>query len=290
MGRQKKSEAKQALKTVKNRTAAEITRKAAIEAQELRDVEERLRRPAEKTGSAEKKDAAESAARDLEEKRATEKKAAEKKAKEEKAARELEEKRAAERKAAEKRAAQEASQREAAAKKAAVEKAAMEAAERARREAATREHIEARARLIHDAIAGLGTDEDELIRVICHTSVSERQQLKDAYSSMYKADLVDKVRGDTSGDFQKALLCMLNATEKPFDLEADCQAMYEAMHGWGTDETALVELICGKTRAQMHLVNEKFKELHNRELYDFVRSETSGHFQAVMLGWIGIPR
>jgi hypothetical protein len=172
----------------------------------------------------------------------------------------------------------------------AAEDAKLKAEEEARVKAEREKVQEARARLLHDAIAGLGTDEDELIRVICQTSVAERQQLKDVYASMYKANLVDKVRGDTSGDFQKALLCMLNATEKPFDLEADCQAMYEAMCGWGTDETVLVELICGKTKPQMQLVNEKFKELYDRELYDFVRSETSGHFQAVMLGWIEIHR
>jgi hypothetical protein len=146
---------------------------------------------------------------------------------------------------------------------------------------------EAKAKLLHDAIEGFGTDEDTLIKVICQTSVAERQRIKDAFFWMYDEDLVDKVEGDTSGDFQKALLCMLNATEKSFDLEADCRAMYDAMNGWGTDETVLVQMICNKTRSQMQLVNQRFKELYNRELYEFVESETSGHFQAVMLGWIG---
>ena len=39
----------------------------------------------------------------------------------------------------------------------------------------------------------------------------------------------------------------LQAEETPFDIEADCTAMKEAMEGWGTDETKLTQMICNKS-------------------------------------------
>jgi len=146
-----------------------------------------------------------------------------------------------------------------------------------------------RAALLQQAMKGVGTNEDQLIRVICGLDIPERRQVKEAFLRMYDRQLLEWVRSETSGDFQKALCCMLEAEETEFDLEKDCEAMKAAMDGWGTDELALVKLICGKTSRQMEMVNEKFLELYGKHLFDRVKSETSGHFQATLLGCIRHP-
>jgi annexin A7/11 len=146
-----------------------------------------------------------------------------------------------------------------------------------------------RASLLNKAMAGIGTDEDQLIRVICGCDIPERRQVKEAYQRMYGKELVPTVQSETSGDFQRALLCLLEAEEAEFDIDQDCEAMKAAMDGWGTDETALVKMICSKTSRQMEMVNEKFQELYGKNLFDRVKSETSGHFQATLLGCIRHP-
>jgi Ca2+-binding EF-hand superfamily protein len=146
-----------------------------------------------------------------------------------------------------------------------------------------------KAKLLYDAIKGLGTDEDQLVRIICQMDIPERKKVKDAFKRMFNEDLVQWVKGDTRGNFQDALVLLLTAEITPFDLDADCEAIYKAMDGWGTDEKALVQLICGKTKRQMELLRDKFDELYGssrKPLFEFVKSETSGHFQAVMLGSI----
>merc|ERR1719491_2855069 len=85
------------------------------------------------------------------------------------------------------------------------------------------------------------------------------------------------------------MMVLLNAEETEFDLEKDCEAMYEAMKGWGTDEATLLQHVCNKTAKQMEMVVAKFTEMYDRDLLDFVRSETSGHFQAVLLACIRHP-
>lgn len=146
-----------------------------------------------------------------------------------------------------------------------------------------------RARILNKAMAGLGTAEDQLIRVICQLNFGERREVKEAYQRRYDRDLLEHIQSETSGDFQKALLCMLEAEEAAFDLEADCAAMKEAMEGWGTDEMALTKMICSKTAKQMEDVNQKFQELYERDLLEWVKSETSGYYQDTLLGCIRHP-
>lgn len=146
-----------------------------------------------------------------------------------------------------------------------------------------------RAKILNGAMAGLGTSEDQLIRVICLADLGERRAIKESYQRMFGRDLVEHVRSETSGDFQKALLCMLEAEEAPFNLDDDCAAMKKAMDGWGTDEAALISLICAKTPLQMEIVNDRFEELYGKKLLTRVKNETSGNFQETMMGAIRHP-
>ena len=68
-----------------------------------------------------------------------------------------------------------------------------------------------RAKILNKAMVGLGTSEDQLIRVICQLNFGERREVKEAYQRMFGRDLIEHIKSETSSDFQKALLCMLEA-------------------------------------------------------------------------------
>ena len=57
---------------------------------------------------------------------------------------------------------------------------------------------EARAKILNKAMVGLGTAEDQLIRVISQLNFGERRELKEAYQRMYNKDLVEHIRSETS--------------------------------------------------------------------------------------------
>jgi len=146
-----------------------------------------------------------------------------------------------------------------------------------------------RARFLYEAMKGCGTSEDQLIRIFCQCDLPERRQIKEAFLRMYSRTLDDWVASETSGNFKKSLMAMLAATEQEFDIEKDCQTIEASMNGWGTDESALLNAVCSKTPKQMEQLNEKFMELFARDLLAWVKSETSGNFQAVLMGCIRGP-
>lgn len=146
-----------------------------------------------------------------------------------------------------------------------------------------------RASILNNAMVGLGTSEDQLIRVICACDFAERREIQASYERMYSRNLIEHIKSETSGDFQKSLICMLEAEEAEFDLDADCAAMKEAMDGWGTDEEKLIRMICNKTSKQMEDVNKRFEKLYDKSLLTRVENETSGYFKDTMQGCVRHP-
>ncbi len=57
---------------------------------------------------------------------------------------------------------------------------------------------------------------------------------------------------------------------------ADAEALYQAMHGLGTDEDAVISTVRGKSRAHLTNVMESFKAIAGGELHEWIASEMGG--------------
>ncbi|CAM8970020.1 unnamed protein product [Rhodiola kirilowii] len=68
------------------------------------------------------------------------------------------------------------------------------------------------AKVIREAIIGLGTDEDALTRAIVTRAEVDMVNIKSAYFEMYKSTVEKAVAGDTSGDYEAFLMTLLGAT------------------------------------------------------------------------------
>jgi len=61
---------------------------------------------------------------------------------------------------------------------------------------------------IHESVAGMGTKDDDLIFLIVSRADVDLESVKTEYLRMYGKSLVEHVKGDTSGDYQKMLLAL----------------------------------------------------------------------------------
>ena len=118
------------------------------------------------------------------------------------------------------------------------------------------------------AMRGLGTDDDLLIELTCTRSNAELIAARKAYAAMFDKDLMTEVTSETSGDYQKLLLRVLEATQdehrdeeeeecgedfegmeaareaKREESAAAAQKINDAIAGMGTDEDALIRVVC----------------------------------------------
>lgn len=84
------------------------------------------------------------------------------------------------------------------------------------------------------AMKGMGTDEDTLIEIIGTRPVWMLKKIKNVYQKLYKNDLEKDLKDDTSGDFQKMLISLLQCNRSE-NTEVDtekcvkiCEELYNA--------------------------------------------------------------
>lgn len=124
---------------------------------------------------------------------------------------------------------------------------------------------------------GFGTDEDALINVLCRRTVNQRVEIVRMYKTSFGKDLFDDIRSETSGNFQKLLLALLVETSELYARE-----IFEAINGAGTDEAALIEVMCMLPNQEIRQIGYKYYQMYGKSLESDLKGDTSGHFRRLM--------
>ncbi|XP_050170091.1 annexin A13 isoform X1 [Myiozetetes cayanensis] len=134
------------------------------------------------------------------------------------------------------------------------------------------------AKKIHSACKGAGTDEKKIIEVLSSRTSDQRQQIKQKYKALYSKEMEEVLKGDLSGNFEKAVLALLDL---PCEYEA--RELRKAMKGAGTDESLLIEILCSRNNKEIVSIKEAYKRLFDRDLEADVKSDTSGSLRKILV-------
>ncbi|XP_019645183.1 PREDICTED: annexin A7-like isoform X2 [Branchiostoma belcheri] len=134
------------------------------------------------------------------------------------------------------------------------------------------------AKILRKAMKGFGTDEDAIIEILCHRSNDQRQEIETMFKQAYGKDLIDELKSELGGNFEKAILAMM---QKPAVYDANC--LRNAMKGAGTDESTLIEIMCTRKNDELTAIKEAYNAEFDRDLEEDLKSETSGHFERLLV-------
>ncbi|KAM4619326.1 annexin A2-A-like [Polymixia lowei] len=145
---------------------------------------------------------------------------------------------------------------------------------------------------IRGSIKGLGTDEETLIEIVCSRSSAELLEIKGVYKELFKKELEKDVLGDTSGDFAKLLLALVQAkradTSSVVDFEKideDARALYDAgvKKKKGTDVATWISIMSERSVPHLQKVFERYKGYSPYDMQESIRKEVKGDLEKSFL-------
>lgn len=141
------------------------------------------------------------------------------------------------------------------------------------------------AEVLYTAMKGLGTDEDRLIAILGNRTRQELQLIDNAYRAKYGKLLVDKIRSETSGNFQRVLVNIVQPPEM-----TDASYLYESMKGVGTDEVILNEIMGTRDGAEFEKIKMAFVSMFRTGSEKAIKGDTSGKYEKLLLTLHNGPR
>lgn len=156
------------------------------------------------------------------------------------------------------------------------------------------------ANFIFKSIKGLGTDDALLIELICSKDVASLAEIKTAYQRMFPGHSLEKdVAGDTSGDYQKLLLALLEGKRQdpsthvnPLLAEADAKALNRAgEQQWlSTDEATFIDIFTTRSYPQLRATFDEYHKICKYDIRESIARETSFNFKAGLQAIVDIAR
>jgi len=137
---------------------------------------------------------------------------------------------------------------------------------------------QADAQALRKAMEGFGTDETALIKICANRTNSQRQAIKAVYKSTFGRDLISDLKSELHGKFEDAMIALFT---EPIEYDAD--QLREAMHGAGTNEDTLIEIIVSRPPHILRQVITKYQQKYNRSLEEDIKKETHGTLQHILV-------
>ncbi|KAK2523623.1 Anxa11 [Columba guinea] len=134
------------------------------------------------------------------------------------------------------------------------------------------------AEVLRKAMKGFGTDEQAIIDCLGSRSNKQRQQIILSFKTAYGKDLIKDLKSELSGNFERTILAMMKTP-----VMFDAYEIKEAIKGVGTDENCLIEILASRSNQHIQELNRVYKAEFKKTLEEAIKSDTSGHFQRLLI-------
>ncbi|XP_062380445.1 annexin A6 isoform X1 [Sardina pilchardus] len=134
------------------------------------------------------------------------------------------------------------------------------------------------AEALYNAMKGLGSDKEAILDLITSRSNAQRQEIRASYKSLYGKDLIDDLKYELTGKFERLIIALMRTPAYH-----DAKEIKDAIKGAGTDEKCLIEILASRTNEQTHAMREAYNDAYGRDLEEDVIGDTSGHFKKMLV-------
>ena len=134
------------------------------------------------------------------------------------------------------------------------------------------------AETLRNAMKGFGTDENTLIKVVGNRTNRQRQIIKEQYKAAFGRDLISDLKSELHGKMEDAFVALFT---DPIEFDAD--SLRDALHGAGTDEDTLIEIIASRNNQQLFAIKQCYNTKYQRDLEADIKSDVHGTLQNLLV-------
>ncbi|KAL7382624.1 hypothetical protein ABVT39_025431 [Epinephelus coioides] len=132
---------------------------------------------------------------------------------------------------------------------------------------------------LQQAMVGLGSDEETLLEILCTRSGKQLREISAAYRQLYKKDLENELIGETSGDFAKLVVALLNKEDVACGVQRDVEALYASLNGKKAEAKPWIDILTSRDSDHLKKVLMGL-ELESGQMVDqTVEKRFSGDFR-----------
>uniref|UniRef100_A0A8B9JPY2 Annexin n=1 Tax=Astyanax mexicanus TaxID=7994 RepID=A0A8B9JPY2_ASTMX len=143
---------------------------------------------------------------------------------------------------------------------------------------------------LRHAMKGLGTKEKTLCEILGTRSNQEIRLIKAAFKEAYGEELEHDMKGDTTGQFETALLnlCKASRSEDPnIDdglAKSDAKALFEAGEKkLGTVSSVFIDILTSRSEAQLCKIFKQYEKIGTQGLNTVVEDELHGSLEECLM-------
>ncbi|KAJ3046828.1 hypothetical protein HK097_000480 [Rhizophlyctis rosea] len=125
------------------------------------------------------------------------------------------------------------------------------------------------------------TDEKALIEVLCKRTPLQAPQIAQQFKAQFGRDLVKDIKSETSGNFGR----VMERLAMPLP-DVDAWELHDAMAGFGTNDDTLIEILTGRTNAEIWAIKQAYRARYGKDLESDIRGDTSAYFKKILVALV----
>ncbi|XP_034016771.1 annexin A2 [Thalassophryne amazonica] len=132
---------------------------------------------------------------------------------------------------------------------------------------------------LQQAMEGLGTDEETLLEILCTRSGNQLREIAAVYKECYKKDLEKELKAETSGDFAKLVVALLNKENVTGTVQRDLESLSASINTKKADTEPWIDILTSRNSAHLNKVLLELELQSGQEVDQTVQKRFTGDIQ-----------